>query len=241
MLFIRFLPMILLIAISGLAAAQDGKVTTKEADSVLSPTFRACFGKDAPLNAESYGCLDREYRRLDALLSKEYRAALARQPDEAAMRRLQRDERNWWRTRFRHCKDEVGDFRGSTATVINENCENDALAQRIVWLQHYGRNPPKQVKLEGMDYDKARAVILGYGWKPFPGECAGPPIDKSICGFYPELGYCQGTGRGYCGMTFAKENRCLILTTVESPPGRGGYTVITDVFFRPGPCSKDPT
>jgi uncharacterized protein YecT (DUF1311 family) len=131
------LTIVLLLAFNGAATAQGAKAAAKEADAVLSPTFRACFGKDAPLNAESYGCLDREYHRLDALLTKEYRAALGRQPDETARMRLKRNEQNWWRTRFRHCRDEVGDLRGSTARVVNESCEIDALAQRIVRLRHY--------------------------------------------------------------------------------------------------------
>jgi uncharacterized protein YecT (DUF1311 family) len=110
------------------------------AESVLSPAFRTCFlDKDAPLNAESYDCLDREYHRLDRLLMSEYGAALARQPNEASKRRLQQDQRSWLRARFRHCKDEVGDLRGATAVVVNENCEINALAERIVRLRHSGR------------------------------------------------------------------------------------------------------
>src|SRR4051794_23706770 len=128
----------LLIAMSGTGAAKHAPVTDKEAAAVLSPAFDECFGKDAPLNAESYGCLDREYHRLDALLTKEYRAALARQPTAVARSRLQSDERSWWRTRFRHCRDEVGDLSGSTATVVNEFCEIYALARRIVRLRRYG-------------------------------------------------------------------------------------------------------
>jgi uncharacterized protein YecT (DUF1311 family) len=120
------------------SAALTGGLS-REAESVLSPEFRRCFGKDAPLNAESYACLDREYHRLDRLLTSEYSAALARLPNEAARQRLQHDERTWRRTRFRHCKDEVGDLRGSTAAVVNENCEIYALAGRIVRLRHYGR------------------------------------------------------------------------------------------------------
>ena len=99
--------------------------------------------------------------------------------------------------------------------------------------------PRNAANLEDMEYDEARAIILGYGWRPFPGECQGA-VDRSTCALYPELGYCQLTHRGYCTMTFAKDNRCLILTTVESPPGQGGYTVVVDVFFRRRPCSNDP-
>ena len=131
------LTIVLLLTFNGEATARCANAAAKEADAVLSQTFRVCFGKDAPLNAESYGCLDREYHRLDALLTKEYRAALARQPDETARMRLKRDQHNWWRIRFRHCRDEVGDLRGSTARVVNESCEIDALAQRIVRLRRY--------------------------------------------------------------------------------------------------------
>lgn len=125
------------------AATYNGNLNTEsgaeDAAAVLSVDFRACFGTDSPLNAKSYDCLDREYRRLDALLTKEYRAALARQPDEVTRNHLTKNERRWWRTRFDHCADEVGGLRGSTATVINEECEIDALAKRIAELRQYGR------------------------------------------------------------------------------------------------------
>jgi uncharacterized protein YecT (DUF1311 family) len=138
MRYAHLVPLILTLAFNGLAVAQDSGGTAQEAHAVLSPTFRACFGKDAPLNAASYGCLDREYRRLNDLLTKEYRAALARQVDDASRDRLTRDERMWWRIRFNHCRDEVGDLNGSTARVVNESCEIDTLAERIVKLRHYG-------------------------------------------------------------------------------------------------------
>jgi|SRR5207253_6218625 len=94
----------LLIVTSGTVAAKGAPVTDKETAAVLSPAFGECFGKDAPLNAESYGCLDREYHRLDALLTNEYRDALARQRTAVSRSRLQSDERKWWRTRFHHCR-----------------------------------------------------------------------------------------------------------------------------------------
>ena len=93
-------------------------------------------------------------------------------------------------------------------------------------------------RLEGMDYDNARVVILGYGWTPFPGQCAGPPVDESTCERYPELRYCQGNGRGFCTMIFMKANRCLSVGTVESPPGRGGYTIVHAVHFSRRSCQR---
>lgn len=95
----------------------------------------------------------------------------------------------------------------------------------------------KPAKLEGMNYDEARSVVIGFGWKPFATECGGPPVDKATCTRYPELGYCQGNGRGFCGLTFAKAHRCLYLTTVESPPGVGASTIIYNVRFDRGACT----
>lgn len=100
-----------------------------------------------------------------------------------------------------------------------------------------GGPPATPAKLEGMNYDEARSIITGFGWKPFATECGGPPVDQATCARYPELGYCQGNGRGFCGMTFAKADRCLYVTTVESPPGAGRYTIIYNVRFDRGACS----
>jgi hypothetical protein len=97
----------------------------------------------------------------------------------------------------------------------------------------------KSPKLEGLDYDKARAIILGYGWTPFAGQCQG---DATTCKRYPELHYCQGVSPGYCDLKFAKDKRCLILTTLESPPGTSkDDTWVKDVTFHRGPCWKDPS
>jgi uncharacterized protein YecT (DUF1311 family) len=121
------------------AAAQSEKsARAQEAIDLQSPEYRACmFADDSPLDASRYDCLDREFHRLDTLLTQEYRAALARQPDDGARLRLEGLERKWWRTRFDECKGAAGDLRGSTAAVIVEMCEIDVLADRIVWLRHY--------------------------------------------------------------------------------------------------------
>jgi uncharacterized protein YecT (DUF1311 family) len=112
----------------------------QEAGNLLSPEYRACmFSDDSPLDASRYDCLDDEYRRLDALLTQEYRAALARQPNDSARRGLERSERQWWRTRFDECEDAVADLGGATAAVIREACAIDVLARRVVSLRRYQR------------------------------------------------------------------------------------------------------
>ncbi len=97
-------------------------------------------------------------------------------------------------------------------------------------------SPQVGSRLEGMDYESARTVILGYGWKPHPTESGGPDVKQSISSHYSELGYCQGTGRGECGMTFTKDARCLFVATVESPPGQGGSTIVIEATFAKHPC-----
>jgi len=96
----------------------------------------------------------------------------------------------------------------------------------------------KTVRLEGMKYPKARQVILGHGWKPFPGDCTGPDVDDRICRRYPEIDNCTGVGVGLCSMKFTKKDRCLILLTVGSAPqvGYPSDTAIQEVTFSRGRC-----
>ena len=99
----------------------------------------------------------------------------------------------------------------------------------------------KPAKLEGMDYVSARKVILRYGWKPLPGNCGGGGAGNLTCSTYPEIGNCSGSGDGFCDMTFARPNRCLIVVTVGGAPDakKQGEPVVRDVQFRRENCSKD--
>jgi len=92
--------------------------------------------------------------------------------------------------------------------------------------------------LEGMSYAKARTVILGYGWKPSPGECHGPDVNDRICETYPEIDNCTGVGLGICIMRFTKKDRCLSLQTVGSAPqvDYEGDTAVRQVSFSRGHC-----
>ena len=101
--------------------------------------------------------------------------------------------------------------------------------------------PAKPIKLEGMEYNKARQIILGYGWKPLRGACTGGGADTKICAPFPEIDDCSGSGQGYCGMNFVKLNQCLIIVTTGGAPHlHTGDTHIDGVMFRHGACPKDP-
>ncbi len=93
-------------------------------------------------------------------------------------------------------------------------------------------------KLEGMEYDNARSVILGYGWKPFPGECNG--VSEETCKKYPEIKSCQSVAPGYCAMSFVKRASCLSVLTLEAPPGPERDTFVQSVNFH-ARCFRDTT
>ena len=101
----------------------------------------------------------------------------------------------------------------------------------------HGAKPPK---LEGMEYPKARKIILGYGWVLSPGNCTG--IDRNYdnsCARFPEIENCSGTGVGYCDMDFAKPGQCLTVTTVGGPPGNAGKgeeTIVDEIYFSRHRC-----
>jgi hypothetical protein len=94
----------------------------------------------------------------------------------------------------------------------------------------------RPAKLEGMPYSEAREIISQFGWISFKGDCSGPPVNESICSHFPEIGYCSGSGVGFCGMYFYRKNRCLILVTVGGLPSEG--SVVRDVTFQRKPCVR---
>jgi hypothetical protein len=97
-------------------------------------------------------------------------------------------------------------------------------------------SPPR---LEGMDYRSARRIILGYGWQPVTGPCWG--VSESDCASFPEIDSCSCCGQAPCGMFFRRRNWCLIVSTLGASPVIGreeSDTVVTNVYFRRGHCSK---
>jgi len=97
----------------------------------------------------------------------------------------------------------------------------------------------KPGKLEHMDYFHARKVILSYGWNPVSGPCL--QVSEDTCARFPEIESCSGVGPGFCAMIFARQNRCLVVTTRGGAPegGKEGDTYVDSVMFDRGPCSKN--
>lgn len=96
--------------------------------------------------------------------------------------------------------------------------------------------PAKHSKLEGMSYNKARAMILAYGWKPLAHKCM--QVEPSVCARYPEIEICQMISPGTCEMEFSKSNRCLSIEAIEGPPDPAiNHTRVTRVDYYQMPCS----
>lgn len=97
---------------------------------------------------------------------------------------------------------------------------------------------PQPSKLEGLDYRKARQIILTYGWKPVTGSPCN--TDSDTCAHFPEVSACSGVGEGYCGMAFSRQKRCLYITTSGGQPEAEGEedTHVVAVTFRTAPCEK---
>lgn len=93
------------------------------------------------------------------------------------------------------------------------------------------------IKLEGMEYLKARRVILGYGWSPWVGHCE---ADPKTCAAFPEVDVCSASFPVQCGMRFVRGTSCLMVgTTGEAPPGfEAGEPHIEGVHFRRRTCKE---
>jgi len=77
---------------------------------------------------------------------------------------------------------------------------------------------------KGMNYEKARKILLNSGWKPLimhpNSKCWKTYQDENVysCKF-KEIDDCSGTGLGYCQMWFYDNNHnFLSITTVEGEP-----------------------
>jgi hypothetical protein len=119
--------------------------------------------------------------------------------------------------------------------VDKESCE----IARTFATQHAPPSDP--TKLEGMDYNEARKIILAMNWVPLTGPCEGVADDQT-CRRFTEIGNCSGTGLGFCDMHFERRGRCLTITTVGGPPDGeiDGEPAVRDVQFSRAPCLKDP-
>lgn len=122
------------------------------------------------------------------------------------------------------------DFRGERS----DDCE-----ERTVPASSRGAAGADRRRLEGMDYNLARRIIVDeYGWMPLRGACDGAGVSTGDCAASPEIDVCAGTGLGRCVMRFDKPGRCLIVGTIGGPPDGvvDGEPEVDRVTFLDGAC-----
>ena len=106
----------------------------------------------------------------------------------------------------------------------------------LVLLSQSAAFAKRPVKLEGMEYSKARRIILSYGWKPRTGHCV---ADRDTCANYPEVEACSASSPINCGMVFVRHGSCLMMGTEgETPPSDWGQLPVVAVHFRHKSCSE---
>jgi hypothetical protein len=91
------------------------------------------------------------------------------------------------------------------------------------------------MKLDHMDYVRARKIILRNGWIP-KGACV--DNSKSTCSHFPEMDDCTLVSPTFCSMAFVKKKQCLIIQTNGDPPDdeMPPAGIVLAVTIRPAPC-----
>jgi hypothetical protein len=132
-----------------------------------------------------------------------------------------------------------GNLKGCSMVACSQGDKQSCEIASQFATQH--APPPGPTKLEGMDYNEARRVVLAMGWVPLTGACEGL-MDEQTCRRFTEIGNCSGTGLGFCDMHFQRRGRCLTIITVGGfPDGEiDEEPVVRDVQFSRAPCLKDP-
>jgi hypothetical protein len=112
-----------------------------------------------------------------------------------------------------------------------------AVAMAVSLVPQPAASAKKPIKLEGMEYSKARRVILGYGWTPWTGHCE---ADPQTCAAFPEVDVCSASFPIQCGMRFVRRGSCLMVGTAgEAPPGfEEGEPHVEGVHFRRSSCER---
>ena len=122
----------------GLGSVASAGPSSAEIEATFNPELAKCMDAAGGVTVEMRNCSAAELDRLDVVLNREYRAAMARLPSTAAKSRLRRDERTWLRVRHKHCASEAAPEEGGTLWLIMmDQCGLGVVAERIVWLRHY--------------------------------------------------------------------------------------------------------
>jgi uncharacterized protein YecT (DUF1311 family) len=105
--------------------------------SLEEPAYAACIHQSGGITVSMRDCNAQEFRRLDGLLNREYRAALARLASTQARLRLRQTQRAWLATRWSECDRRVSHEGGTLATLSRDTCAIAEVSRRVLWLRTY--------------------------------------------------------------------------------------------------------
>ena len=109
-----------------------------------SAAFKACMKDSGGVTAAMRACHSNEYRRLDAVLNRDYKSVMRQLQTKDLKQRLIESQRVWLRMRAQRCMQEVeqsGAKGGTAGDVIYDSCQLNLLQKRIEWLRKVPSNP----------------------------------------------------------------------------------------------------
>lgn len=118
-------------------SASTGKVSA-------SPALDACISRSGGVTSDMRACLASEYGRLDANLNKTYKKIMGQLRTNDLRTRLVHSQRVWIWRRDDQCRSKVeaSGMRGGTgADLIYDDCRNEMVRDRIIWLNKVPKNP----------------------------------------------------------------------------------------------------
>ena len=114
--------------------------TTLQVEPRLSPAFGECIKSSGGVTAAMRDCTAQEYQRLDQKLNETWRMTMARMPDDRSRSALRQLQREWIKTRWAECDEQLalsGSGGGTADLLVYDNCQLGVTARRISWLETY--------------------------------------------------------------------------------------------------------
>lgn len=120
--------------------ASQAEPTALSLETRLSSDFDKCISASGGVTTVMRDCAAQEYVRIDRKLNTAWRATMSRMPDDEARFRLRQLQREWIKTRWVECDEQVarsGMAGGAGGLLIHDTCKLGVIARRISWLEAY--------------------------------------------------------------------------------------------------------
>lgn len=120
--------------------ALHAEPTPLQVESRLSPAFGECIKSSGGVTVAMRDCMAQEHERLDQKLNETWRTTMARMPGDQARSRLRQLQREWIKTRWAECDEQVaqsGMGGGTADLLVYDSCQLEVIARRLSWLETY--------------------------------------------------------------------------------------------------------